>query len=525
MNPWIKEQYTVGKPFLFKIKNVDFKNQAIIAEDSVHISVECDPSLKDHFSIRTFSSGDFIVRYGTPRSLVYALHAVEENKNHFDLGLYEGGPDFEIRGIIEGFYGTPWSHEDRLDVISFIKDYRMNSYFYAPKDDPYHRQLWREPYPEKELSRFLELVHRAQNNHVDFYFCISPGNDFTYTKETEFEILFKKIDHLIEDGVKHFSLLMDDIDYVLKGESLERFQRPGIAHAYISNRLNRYLSSKLSDYQFVMCPTEYWQNWNTEYRKDLKEGLDPETMVFWTGYNTVAEYIPTEDGLNAQKYFGHPLILWDNYPVNDMAFEHLFMGPLMNRAKKLGVYHVGMLSNPMISWNLSKIPVITMADYMWNSHLYDAESSYLEAINNLAKGDKKLGKAIKVFADQNRPSLIHYQINQELDEMIESLDIKGLTRYFNHVNRAMNVLIKQTINQSFTVDAMPWIERFKTDYRVWNKVKNKTIQSTDVSYIEDAKHALGYQVLARILKRMGLYQGKIYKKERPNFWDNPKVKR
>lgn len=70
MNPWIKEQYTVGKPFLFKIKNVDFKNQTIIAEDSVHISVECDPSLKDHFSIRTFSSGDFIVRYGTPRSLV-----------------------------------------------------------------------------------------------------------------------------------------------------------------------------------------------------------------------------------------------------------------------------------------------------------------------------------------------------------------------------------------------------------------------------------------------------------------------
>lgn len=524
MNPLIKEIYTIGKPFIYRIDDVDLVNKKVISKDDIHVNYMCDPKLKDHFEIRTFSSGDLLIRYGNDRSFNYALCALQYEKDNVQLGIYEGGPDFEIRGIIEGFYGTPWRHEDRMDAISFIKEYRMNSYFYAPKDDPYHRQLWREPYPEKELKRFLELVHHADDSDVDFYFCISPGNDFIYTKQDEFESLFQKIDHLIAYGVKHFSLLMDDIDYVLKGESLERFQRPGVAHAYISNRMHRYIASKLTDYTFVMCPTEYWQNWDTEYRKDLKEGLDSEILVFWTGYNTVAEYIPNEDGIKAKDYFGHPLILWDNYPVNDMAFDHLFMGPLVNRGKKLGESHLGMLSNPMISWHLSKVAVITMADYMWNSASYHPEKSYQEALLDLAKGDKKVYEAMKAFADENRQSLIHYRINQDLEKMIEALDMQGLNRYFKRLNKMMNILLKQTINNMFTHDALPWIKRFKKDYKVWNKLIKKEATKDDFSYISEDKHVLGYQVLARVAAKMNLYDGKIYKKERPNFWDNPKVK-
>lgn len=524
MNPLIKEIYTIGKPFQYHIDDVDLVNQKVIADNDVKVNYVNDSKLKDCFEIRTFSSGDLHIRYGNKRSLNYALTALQQHKNQLKLGVYEGGPDFEIRGIIEGFYGTPWRHEDRIDVISFIKKYRMNSYFYAPKDDPYHRHLWREPYPEAELSKFLELVHHAQKSDVDFYFCISPGNDFIYTQQAEFESLFRKIDHLIDYGVKQFSLLMDDIDYVLKGESLDRFQRPGVAHAYISNRLHRYIASKLSDYTFVMCPTEYWQNWDTEYRKDLRESLDPEIMVFWTGYNTVAEYIPNEDGVHAKQIFGHPLILWDNYPVNDMAFEHLFMGPLVNRGKKLNESHVGMLSNPMVSWHLSKVAVITMADYMWDSSAYQPEQSYQEALLDLANGDLKVYEAMKAFSDENRPSLINYDINEKIDDMIESLDMEGINRYYKTLNKMMNILIKQTQYPSFTYDAMPWIKRFKKDYRMWKKLLKHEATQCDFTYIAEEKYVLGYQVLARVAAKMNLYEGKIYKKERPNFWDNPKVK-
>jgi hyaluronoglucosaminidase len=525
MKPWIKERYTIGKTFSYRIERVIIKEHMVIADEEVKLSLFCNPSFHDNFTIHIFSSGDIHLNYGNERSLNYAFFALDEEKDHLEVGLLEGGPDFKIRGIIEGFYGTPWSHSDRLDVIRFIDDYRMNAYFYAPKDDPYHRFLWRESYPEEDLSRLVELIDEANQKHIDFYFCISPGQDFIYTKDEEFEELFKKINQVMSYGVKHFSLLMDDIDYDLKGESKDRFQRPGVAHAYISNRLNRYLASKLDSYAFVMCPTEYWQNWDTEYRKDLREGLDTEIMVFWTGYNTVAEYIPNFDGNRAKEIFNHPLILWDNYPVNDMATDHLFMGPLVNRGNKLSESHVGMLSNPMIPWHLSKLPVITMADYMWDSHTYQPEESYREAVKDLGRNDISFEQALKIFADENRPSLIHYQPNITLEKWIQNKDFHTLDEYFKRVHDACQILKTSDIYPEFTEQALPWIERFERDFQAWVKIKKGQATPADFEYIENDPHVMGYQVLAKIAKKMNLYHGKIYKKERPNFWDNPKVKR
>ena len=46
---------------------------------------------------------------------------------------------FAVRGVVEGFYGTPWTHDARLEVISFLAARGMNAYAYAPKDDARHR--------------------------------------------------------------------------------------------------------------------------------------------------------------------------------------------------------------------------------------------------------------------------------------------------------------------------------------------------------------------------------------------------
>lgn len=60
-------------------------------------------------------------------------------------------PELPHRGVVEGFYGTPWSHKVRLSLIDFYGKFKMNIYLYAPKDDPYHRvPHWRDPYPKKK---------------------------------------------------------------------------------------------------------------------------------------------------------------------------------------------------------------------------------------------------------------------------------------------------------------------------------------------------------------------------------------
>ena len=117
-----------------------------------------------------------------------------------------------IRGVIEGFYGAPWTHEERLDLIRFCGTEGLNTWVHAPKDDPYHRARWRELYPEDELARFVELASEAAQNGVDFAYAIAPGLDLDYADDGELATLLAKLDQLRSAGIESFQLLWDDIE-------------------------------------------------------------------------------------------------------------------------------------------------------------------------------------------------------------------------------------------------------------------------------------------------------------------------
>lgn len=175
------------------------------------ISHRKEESMNEDYSILIEKPFDITIRYGHPRSKQYALDTLQYLWTQGDLcyGFIEDGPDFSMRGIIEGFYGAPWTHEDRLDALSFLQQERMNTFIYAPKDDPYHRKLWRKPYPKTEFNQLKELIDKASELNIDFYFTISPGNDFHYTKEEDFNALFNKIDTITALGVNTISILLD----------------------------------------------------------------------------------------------------------------------------------------------------------------------------------------------------------------------------------------------------------------------------------------------------------------------------
>lgn len=123
-------------------------------------------------------------------------------------------PTMATRGTIEGFYGNPWTHADRLSQIEFYGDYKMNTYIYAPKDDPYHREQWREPYPDSEMDRMQELIDTAKENKVDFVFALSPGIDIQFggdAGEADYQALVDKCQSLYDMGVRSFAIFFDDI--------------------------------------------------------------------------------------------------------------------------------------------------------------------------------------------------------------------------------------------------------------------------------------------------------------------------
>ena len=283
--------------------------------------------------------------------------------------------------------------------------------------------------------------------------------------------------------------------------------------------MNQYLRKELDQYTLIMCPTEYWQNYDTPYRQDLKNNLDQNIKVFWTGYKVVPEYLPNKDGYNAQKFFGHELVLWENYPVNDMAPDKLFMGPIENRGDELHRSHIGLISNPMIKWSLSIIPIMTMADYMWDPSKYDKEESYNKAVMNFC-GTTKIYQSMINILENFRISIISYYKNENIEEYLKNNDIDSLILYYKSILEDINI-VKQLKNKRFLEQINPWFKRFEFDFNLLILYKKNSLDElkTNLQLIEKKENTINSNYAVRYLKNIGIYKGKLFKKERINNWE------
>ena len=92
-----------------------------------------------------------------------------------------------LTGVIEGFYGPPWSWEQRLDVMAWCHERGMTHYVYAPKDDPLHRERWREPYADDALDGFARnafflIVDGRQATGLDDVIPLRPTSNVTFVR-------------------------------------------------------------------------------------------------------------------------------------------------------------------------------------------------------------------------------------------------------------------------------------------------------------------------------------------------------
>ncbi|WP_080036621.1 beta-N-acetylhexosaminidase family protein [[Actinomadura] parvosata] len=299
-------------------------------------------------------------------------------------------PDLPLRGTIEGFYGTPWTHADRLEHLRFSARHKLNTYVYAPKDDPFHRERWREPYPEEELARLAELVTEARAQHVRFVFALSPGLSMTYSDPAERAALRAKAEQVWEAGVREYALLFDDIRPELS--QLRDRETYGTeegasasAHAAVCRDFaERFLAPRGAERPLTMVPTDYAGTARTAYRDRLAAELPADVLVWWTGSDVVVGAIPAYDMTAAAASYGHRVALWDNFPVNDFDFSRVFLGPLVGRATDLdGVPLEGITANPMVESAASRIALTTVADYAWHLAAYDPARSHRRAIRLL----------------------------------------------------------------------------------------------------------------------------------------------
>ena len=135
------------------------------------------PNQKEGYYL-SINNKEIILAGNDERGTYYALQTLKQllKDNQLPVIEIQDYPAIRYRGVVEGFYGTPWSHNARLRQLQFYGENKMNTYIYGPKDDPYHSSPnWRLPYPEKEAKQLQELVKVAQENEVDFVWAIHPG--------------------------------------------------------------------------------------------------------------------------------------------------------------------------------------------------------------------------------------------------------------------------------------------------------------------------------------------------------------
>jgi hyaluronoglucosaminidase len=295
-----------------------------------------------------------------------------------------------IRGVIEGFYGPPWTHAERLDLITFCAAEGFDTWVHAPKDDPYHRERWRDPYPEQELAELAELVEAARRRDVDFAYAIAPGLSIDYESERDFELLLAKCEQVRTVGVETVQLLWDDIE-----------SRDGASQARVSNR---FAATFAQPRPLVICPVGYAGTEDTPYRRALRAELDPAIVVYWTGPEVVSWATAREElDVASARFGGSELLLWDNYPVNDFDRERLFLGPLRGRDPRLFEGRcAGLVANAMLQAVPSKLPLATVAAFLRDPHGYDPVRAFDEA---LARYRDEVVDALRRLAPDPAPGI------------------------------------------------------------------------------------------------------------------------
>ena len=298
-----------------------------------------------------------------------------------------------IRGVVEGFYGTPWTQDNRIDMLNFCGSHGLNAYIYAPKDDPYHRAKWREPYPQDKLNDLAELIRKAESNNVKFIFAVSPGLDLDYSSEDEQNAMIAKLTAMYKLGVRDFAIFFDDI------ENLD-----GGAQAQFLNIIQEKFVNTHEDISpLITVPTEYYRrkmiddNGCKPYTVNFANTVSPDIIVLYTGEGVVQPELTDEQYKAANDIYGRDLGIWWNYPVNDYIEEQIALGMIENLPKRSNIPAI--FFNPMKHEQLSKIALATGADYANDPSNYNPDDSWNAAIDEQF-GD--LAAEMKIFASYSQ---------------------------------------------------------------------------------------------------------------------------
>jgi len=258
-------------------------------------------------------------------------------------------------GVIEGFFGRPWSWTARLGCIGFLHSRGYQFYIYAPKADPFLRRRWRDPIPPETMRHLCEVSECCRRTGIALGLGLSPFEIYLNYDADAKRTLRSKVHQINDVGVETLCILFDD----MQGGFDKLAERQG--------RVISDICSWSSATSFIVCPTYYsddprlTQQFGSApeaYLHDLGRVVDPRVNFFWTGEKVISDGYSEQHLTEVSSRIGRKPFIWDNRIANDAKtrVNHLFLDP--SAGWELSVEHAaGLAINPMNQPYLSRIPL------------------------------------------------------------------------------------------------------------------------------------------------------------------------
>src|SRR5690242_2360068 len=286
-------------------------------------------------------------------------------------------------GIIEGYYGKPWSWQARADTASFLKPHGYAFYIYAPKFDHFLRERWAEEHPQEEFEALKRLSAHCRSLGVRFGVGLSPLNIFRDFNTEERKRLAAKLAALDAIGLDDLALLFDDM----------RGDLPDLAKNQVE--ISHFVKAHTKATRLIVCPSYYTDDplldrifgqRPANYLEDFGKALDPQIEVFWTGEEVCSrEYSPGHLQRVSDQLRRKPF-LWDNYPVNDgrRMSPYLHVRAVTGRPASIGPHLSAHSVNPGLQPVLSRIPAVSLTESYRLADSYEYGRAFSNAATAVA---------------------------------------------------------------------------------------------------------------------------------------------
>jgi hypothetical protein len=309
-------------------------------------------------------------------------------------------------GLIEGFFGLPWSWQERAETVSFLAPHGYRFYLYAPKADAFLRKRWQLPHPAGEMKQLAALRAHCREEGVRFGLGLSPFELHLHEGDDWKAPLAAKLDALAELEPDDLAILFDDM----------RGDIPALAERQAA--IVHFAASHSAAARLLFCPSYYSDDPILDvafgarperYLEDLGRLLDPAIEMFWTGEEVCcAQFSPGHLARVAEAMRRRPF-LWDNYPVNDGArmSQHLHLRGFSGRPAAIGEQVAGHAINPASQAVLSRIPALTLAESYAAGEAYEYGAAFGRAAEAVLGAElaRRVRLDLLVLQDRGRDRL------------------------------------------------------------------------------------------------------------------------